>query len=81
MTLDALWLAVLIAAPVLGALLAVAVIVGVLQAATRIPEATLSFVPRLAAVVLVLALLGGWMGDRMVDFAAGQLTGFADKLD
>lgn len=81
MATDALWLVALVAAPLLGVALLLALVVGMLQAATRITEPTLAFVPKLAAVLLVLALLGGWMGDRVVDFAAEQWTGFADKLE
>lgn len=81
MATDALWLVALIAAPALGVALAVAVVVGMIQAATQITEPTIAFVPKLVAVIAVLALLGGWMGDRLVDFAAGQLTGFHEKVE
>lgn len=81
MATDALWLVALIAAPLLGVALALAVVVGMIQAATQITEPTISFVPKLVAVVVVLALLGGWMGDRLVDFAAEQLTGFHEKIE
>jgi len=81
MTSDMLWLVVQIAAPLLGAALLLALLTGMLQAATRITEPTLAFVPKLAAVVVVLALLGGWMGDRVTEFAAEQWTGFQDKVE
>ena len=81
MATDALWLVALLAAPMLGVALVLAVLVGMAQAATRITEPTIAFVPKLVAVVVVLALLGGWMGDRLVDFAAGQLGDIHDRIE
>ena len=69
-----LWVTALVAAPVLIASLAVGLVVGVVQAATSINEQTLTFVPKLAAIALVLVLLGGAMmgliGDFMVEIFA-----------
>ena len=59
---------VLVAAPVLGAALATGLLVGVLQAATSIQEMTLSFIPKLAIMVLALALFGEWQLAVMVDY-------------
>jgi len=73
---DALWLLMLIAAPVLLAGLVTAFAISLFQAATQILEPTLSFVPKLIVVLLVLALLGGWMGGQLVEFARGMLTDF-----
>lgn len=50
-----------ITAPVLGAALIIGLIVAILQAVTSIQEQTLTFVPKLFAILAVLALLGGWM--------------------
>jgi flagellar biosynthetic protein FliQ len=47
--------------PVLGAALIVGLIVAIFQATTSIQEATLTFLPKLLTILLVLALLGGWM--------------------
>ena len=63
-----LWVTALVAAPVLLASLAVALVVGVVQAATSINEQTLTFVPKLAAIALVLVLLGGAMMGLIGDF-------------
>jgi flagellar biosynthetic protein FliQ len=79
--LDALWMVVWVGAPVLGVVLAVALVVGFFQAATQITEPTLAFVPKLVGVVVVLALLGGWMGDRLVDFAAAQLSEIGERIE
>lgn len=78
---DALWLTLTVAAPVLLAALAVAFVISLLQATTQILEPTLSFVPKLIVVGLVLALLGGWMSGLVVDFARTLLTDFPALIE
>ena len=73
---DALWLLMLVAAPVLLAGLLTAFAISLFQAATQILEPTLSFVPKLIVMLLVLAVLGSWMGGQLVDFARTLLTDF-----
>lgn len=63
-----LWTAALIAAPVLLASLAVGLVVGLVQAATSVNEQTLTFVPKLAAIALVLVLFGASMMSLLSDF-------------
>jgi flagellar biosynthetic protein FliQ len=65
---ESLWIAVLVAAPLLGVALATGLIVGIFQAATSIQEMTLSFIPKLAVMVLALVIFGGWQIGVMVDF-------------
>ena len=65
---QALWMTVLISAPLLGVALFVGIVIGVLQAATSINEATLSFIPKLAAMAIALAVLGGWQLTTLVDY-------------
>jgi flagellar biosynthetic protein FliQ len=48
-------------APVLGAALIIGLIVAIFQATTSIQEQTLTFLPKLLVILLVLSLLGGWM--------------------
>ena len=67
---QALWLAVLLAGPMLGAALAVGLFIGVIQAATQIQEMTLSFIPKLLALVVVLFIVGPWMLRIIVTFSA-----------
>lgn len=64
-----LWNSVVVAAPVLAAALIVGLLVSVLQVATQLQEATLSYVPKLVVAVLVLMALGAWMMSRVTDFA------------
>lgn len=66
---DALWLAVMLAAPMLGIALAVGLFIGVIQAATQIQEMTLSFIPKLLALVAVLFIAGPWMLQVLVTFS------------
>ena len=65
---EALWIAVLVAAPLLGTALAVGLLIGVFQAATSIQEMTLSFIPKLGVMVIALVIFGGWQIAVMVDF-------------
>ena len=65
---EALWLAVLLAGPMLGAALAVGLFIGVIQAATQIQEMTLIFIPKLLALVIVLFVIGPWMLRIIVTF-------------
>ena len=65
---EALWVAVLIAGPLLGIALIVGLLIGIIQAATSINEMTLSFIPKIAALVAVLVFLGSWQVSVIVDF-------------
>ena len=65
---EALWVAILIAGPLLGVALIVGLIIGIIQAATSINEMTLSFIPKIAALVAVLILVGSWQISVIVDF-------------
>ncbi|MBM3406258.1 MAG: flagellar biosynthesis protein FliQ [Betaproteobacteria bacterium] len=65
---EALWMTVLISAPLLGVALAAGLLIGVIQAATSINEMTLSFIPKLAALAVVLVLTGGWQIGIIIDF-------------
>ena len=65
---QALWMTLLVASPLLLVALVVGLIIGVLQAATSINEATLSFIPKLIALGVTLALVGGWQVTTLVDY-------------
>lgn len=65
---ESLYVAVLIAAPMLAVALVVGLIIGIVQAATSINEMTLSFIPKIAALVLVMIGLGSWQISVIVDF-------------
>ena len=57
-----------LASPVLGAALIVGLVVAIFQAVTSIQEQTLTFVPKIFAILVVLALLGGWMFTSMREY-------------
>ncbi|MDR2468066.1 MAG: flagellar biosynthesis protein FliQ [Spirochaetaceae bacterium] len=59
---------IVIAAPLLVTALAVGLIVAILQAATSIQEQTLTFVPKVIAILAVLVFLGGWMFTRLGEY-------------
>jgi flagellar biosynthetic protein FliQ len=63
-----LWTTALLAAPVLLASLAVGLVIGLVQAATSVNEQTLTFVPKLAAIALVLVVFGASMMSLLGDF-------------
>ncbi len=65
---EAIKITVLMSAPILGSALAVGLLVGMFQAATQIQEMTLSFIPKLAIMALVLMFAGAWMIHLVVDF-------------
>ena len=71
---DASWLVLALAGPLLGAGLAVGLVVSVVQAVTQVQEASLSFIPKLAAVLAVIAVLGHWMLGQMLGFTATLLA-------
>ena len=57
---EAIWTVIYVAGPVLVIALSVGLIIGVFQAATSIQEMTLSFIPKLAALVAALLIFGDW---------------------
>lgn len=65
---EALYLVLLLSAPVLVVSLFVGLFVGIVQTMTQVQEQTLSFVPKLFAVGLALIVAGGWMGTQLVAF-------------
>ena len=65
---DAMWVAARIGSPILLTSIVVGVLVGLLQSVTQIQEPTLSFVPKFAAIGLVIIITGPWMLREIVTF-------------
>jgi flagellar biosynthetic protein FliQ len=63
-----LYILLIVSAPLLLVVLAVGLVVSIVQAATQINEATLSFVPKILAAVAVLAIAGPWMMTTLVEY-------------
>jgi len=66
---NALGQVLLISAPILVISLIVGLVVAVVQAATSVQEQTLSFVPKILAVLVTVLVLGAWMSGSMQQFA------------
>jgi flagellar biosynthesis protein FliQ len=65
---DAMQVTLMVAAPILLVILVIGLLVSIFQAATQINEATLSFIPKLVGVFVVLMFAGQWMLTTMVDY-------------
>jgi flagellar biosynthetic protein FliQ len=71
---NALWITVLLAAPLLLVALVAGLVIGMLQAATQVHEQTLSFIPKLLLIVVTLFAVGPWMLRELVDFTRDLYT-------
>lgn len=71
---EALWMTMLISAPLLIVGLLVGLVVGIFQAATSINEQTLSFIPKVLVMGLTMSMAGSWMINTMVDYTKGIFT-------
>jgi len=71
----ALEITLLMSAPPLLAALITGLVVSVFQAATQINEMTLSFIPKLVAIFVVLVVFGPWMMGLLLDYIRELFTG------
>ena len=78
---NALMVTVAVSAPFLLVALAVGLIVAVIQTATQLQESVLSFVPKLAAALLVIAFAGHWMLDKLGRFTTAAFTAQTEARD
>lgn len=67
--MDALTLGLKVALPLLAVGLIFGLVISVFQAVTQIQEMTLSFIPKILAIAVVLIVAGPWMLDQMVSYA------------
>ncbi len=65
---QALFIIVMLAAPMLVSALTIGLLIGMFQAATQINEMTLSFIPKLLVLVISLMIAGPWMLDLILNF-------------
>ena len=70
---DAIWVGITISFPVLVVALVAGLIIGLLQALTSIQELTLTFVPKLAAILLVFWLSISFMGQGLITFFQARI--------
>lgn len=64
----AMEITLMVAAPLLLVALVVGLVVSLFQAATQINESTLSFIPKLLAIVVTMVIAGPWMLSTMLDY-------------
>lgn len=77
---NALRTTALLAGPLLGAALVVGLLISVLQAITQINEATLTFIPKMAVVAIVLVVAAPWMLDVMSQFTIDLFSGISEMV-
>lgn len=73
---EALFIVMLVAAPMLGLGLIVGVVVSIFQATTQIQEQTLVFVPKIIATFVAILIFGPWILGMMVDYTREIFTSF-----
>lgn len=77
---EALTVTTLLAAPLLLVALVTGVLVGILQAATQINEMTLSFIPKMLALMLTLLITGPWMLELITSYTRTLFTSIPGLL-
>ena len=77
---EAMNTAVLLAMPLLGVTLVLGLVVSIFQAATQINEMTLSFIPKLIGLVVVLVLAGPWLLDVIINYTKGIYLSIPDVV-
>ena len=78
---QALELTLMVSAPPLLAALIIGLVVSIFQAATQINEMTLSFIPKLLGMFLVLIITGPWMVSMLVDYIQRLFSGIPWLID
>lgn len=71
---QALWISVVVSIPILSVALIAGLTVGLFQALTSVQEMTLTFVPKLGAIVIVFWMTMGFMTETLVSFFQDQLV-------
>lgn len=77
---NAVTMALLLASPLLLVGLAVGLLIALFQATTQIQEMTLTFVPKIFAVMLALLFSASWMITKMTDYIHGLITSIPDII-
>ena len=71
---EAVKVAIMLSGPLLIGAMVVGIIVSIFQAITQINEATLTFVPKMIVIIVVLAILSPWMLETLKDYAQNVLS-------
>lgn len=75
---DGIMQVLILIAPVLVSALIIGLVVAIFQATTSIQEQTLTFLPKLLVILIVLALLGGWMFTTLADYTRALFSQIAN---
>jgi flagellar biosynthetic protein FliQ len=75
---NAIIITAMVAGPALMVALIMGLIVGVLQAATQVNEASISFVTKLIAVGVTFAVLGSWSVQKLVDYTSRTISSISN---
>ena len=78
---DMMGITVKVAMPMLLAALIVGLLISIFQAVTQIQEQTLSFIPKIVAMVVVLIIAGPWMLGTITDWTTNLWGGIAQQVD
>ena len=73
---QALYLTLILSAPPVIAAMAVGLVISLVQATTQVHEQTLTFVPKMVAVMMTVAIFGPWALFQLVSFASSLLESF-----
>ena len=71
----AMWVTLQVSMPILGVTLVVGLLVSIFQAVTQLQEPTLTFIPKVLAVVVVIVVAGPWMLNTMLGFTIDLWSG------
>ena len=77
---EAIWTTVILSAPLLLGALATGLIISIIQAITQINEATLTFIPKMFAIAILLVVLAPWMTQVMTSYTTELITSFPEVL-
>jgi flagellar biosynthetic protein FliQ len=77
---QALEVTIIVAAPMLLAALVTGLLVSIFQAATSINEMTLSFIPKLLVMFIVMIVAGPWMINTMTDYMARLFSSIPEMI-
>lgn len=75
-----LFLTLILSAPAVLVALIIGLLISLVQATTQIQEQTLTFVPKLVGVFLILALTGPWLMSQMIAFTKALFEGFPSYI-
>ena len=75
---SALWTVIVASGPAIGAAMAIGIVIALLQALTQVQELTLTFIPKIVVILVVMALSGSFVGAHLYAFTE-QLYGRIER--